>query len=96
MTYTPTVPDSQAYACLSTTKVGPHAGVIDASASLMRDSIDEFLWHAEMDLSSTRNCLAGEDDVGAKHHLKRLAAAVRAAAQTFNQMDALQNGGSAE
>jgi hypothetical protein len=57
----------------------------DVRASLMRDFIFEALEPVERDSAAVRLCLANDDDVGARYHLKRVVECVKAAAATFRE-----------
>jgi hypothetical protein len=61
----------------------------DVRASLLRDFIFEAMEPIERDSAAARLCLANDDDVGARYHLKRAIACVKAAAATFKELEAL-------
>jgi hypothetical protein len=61
----------------------------DVRASLMRDFIFEALEPVERDVAAARLCLANDDDIGARYHLKRVIDCVKAAAATFKELEAL-------
>jgi hypothetical protein len=57
-------------------------------ASLLRDFIYEALEPVERDSAVARLCVANDDDVGAKYHLKRVVECVKAATATFRELEA--------
>ena len=61
----------------------------DVRASLLRDFIFEAMDPVERDSAAARLCLANDDDVGARYHLKRVVECVKAAAATFKELEAL-------
>jgi hypothetical protein len=65
----------------------PSAG--DVRAALLRDFIFEALAPVERDSAAARLCLANDDDVGARYHLRRVIDCVKAAAATFKELEAL-------
>ena len=67
----------------------------DVRASLLRDFIYEALEPVERDSAAVRLCLANDDDVGARYHLKRVVECVKAAAATFRELEALTSDHSA-
>jgi hypothetical protein len=61
-------------------------------AALLRDFISVTLEPVERDALATRLCLQNDDDTGARYHLKRVVAGVKAAASTFGELQELVEG----
>ncbi len=61
-------------------------------AALLRDFIRETLAAVERDVRAARLCLRNDDDAGARYHLKRVVAGVKAAASTFGELQELVEG----
>ena len=61
-------------------------------AALLRDFIREVLAHVERDALAARLCLRNDDDAGARYHLKRVVAGVKAAASTLGELQELVEG----
>jgi hypothetical protein len=61
----------------------------DVRASLLRDFVSEAMEPVERDSAAARLCLANNDDVGARYHLKRVVECVKAATATFRELEAL-------
>jgi hypothetical protein len=64
----------------------------DVRVSLLRDFIYEAMEPVERDSAAARLCLANDDDVGARYHLKRVVECVKASAATFKELEALLGG----
>jgi hypothetical protein len=60
---------------------------------MLRDFIDEALQPVEGDALAARLCLRNDDDAGARYHLERIIAGVKAAASTFRELQQLVGGG---
>jgi hypothetical protein len=58
----------------------------------LRDFIRETLSPVERDARAARLCLRNDDDAGARYHLKRVVAGVKAAASTFAELQELVEG----
>jgi hypothetical protein len=61
-------------------------------AALSRDFIREVLAPVERDARAARLCLRNDDDAGARYHLKRVIAGVKAAASTLGELQELVEG----
>jgi hypothetical protein len=77
-------PDSTAHASAQSGE-----GVRDARAALLRDFVYEALAPVEHDAAAARHSLATDDDRGTEYHLRRIITSVKAAASTFNELEAL-------
>ena len=66
-----------------------HAQDIGERAALLRDFIRKTLAPVERDARAARLCLRNDDDAGARYHLRRVVAGVKAAASTFGELQEL-------
>lgn len=64
----------------------------NVSASLLRDFVFETLAPVEADAAAARLSLRNDDDAGARYHLQRAIACVKAAATTFRELEAPKGG----
>ena len=64
-------------------------------ADLLRDFTYETLAPVSNDVDAVRLCLKNNDDAGARYHLKRAVACMKAAATSLNELEALMSGGAA-
>ena len=76
--------------------IEPAGDVREIRTALLRDFAYEALGPAEIDVAAARLCLRGDDDTGARYHFRRAVAAVRAAAETFRELEALRSDGGAQ
>ena len=74
----------------------PLAEAKAVQVELLRDFVFEMLWPIECDAGAGRLCLANDDDVGARYHLKRVVECVKAAAKTFRELEDLKRDGRSE
>ena len=72
-----------------------NSSIADVRAELLRDFVFEALAPVEHDAAAARLCLRSNDDAGAKYHLKRAVAHMKAATASFNELTALAANGRA-
>jgi hypothetical protein len=63
--------------------------VLRLRADLLRDAVYEALAPVESDAVAIRLCLKHDDDAGARYHLKRVVACVKAAVASFRELETL-------
>ena len=63
---------------------------VDVSAAELRDFVYEALAPVEADAAAARLSLRNDDDAGARYHLQRVVACVKAATTSFRELEVLK------